>query len=52
MDFENVASTKNCSHLCDKGHECIIYMTLNQNLAKTYLYLTYSVKLDISNTKF
>jgi hypothetical protein len=26
MDFKNVALTKNCSYLCDKGHECIIYM--------------------------
>jgi hypothetical protein len=26
MDFENVPLTKNCSYLCDKGHECIIYM--------------------------
>jgi hypothetical protein len=26
MDFENVPLTKHCSCLCDKGHECIIYM--------------------------
>jgi hypothetical protein len=27
MDFENVLLTKkNCSYLCDKGHECIIYV--------------------------
>jgi hypothetical protein len=25
MDFENVVST-NCSYLCGRGHECIIYM--------------------------
>jgi hypothetical protein len=26
MDFENVLLTKKCSCLCDKGHECMIYM--------------------------
>jgi hypothetical protein len=26
MDFENVALNKNCSYLCDRRHECIIYM--------------------------
>jgi hypothetical protein len=26
MDFENVALTKSCSYICDKGLECIMYM--------------------------
>jgi hypothetical protein len=26
MEFENVVLTKNCSCLCDRGHDCIIYM--------------------------
>jgi hypothetical protein len=26
MDFENVSLTKNCACLCDRTHECIIYM--------------------------
>jgi hypothetical protein len=26
MDFENLILTKNYSYICDKGHECIIYM--------------------------
>jgi hypothetical protein len=26
MDFENVTLIKKYSYLCDKGHECIIYM--------------------------
>jgi len=29
MDFETVFLTKNCSCLCGKGHECIIYMIAN-----------------------
>jgi hypothetical protein len=52
MDFENVALTKNCSYLCDRRHECIIYMKKNKILVKMYLYVTNIVKLDIPNTKF
>jgi hypothetical protein len=26
VEFENVTLTKNCSYICDTGHECIIYM--------------------------
>jgi hypothetical protein len=26
MDFENVLLTKKSSCLCNKGHECVIYM--------------------------
>jgi hypothetical protein len=26
MDFENVALIKSCSYLCDRRHECLIYM--------------------------
>jgi hypothetical protein len=52
MDFKNVALTKNCSYLCDRRHECIIYMTKNQILVKMYIYLTNNVKLDIPNTNF
>ncbi len=26
MKFENVTLTKSCSYLCDRGHQCIIYM--------------------------
>jgi hypothetical protein len=44
MDFENVFLTKHCSCLCDRGHECIIYMISNQFVVKMYLYLNCSVK--------
>jgi len=26
MDFENATLTKNYSYICDREHECIIYM--------------------------
>jgi len=26
MDFQNVALIESCSYLCDRRHECIIYM--------------------------
>jgi hypothetical protein len=26
MNFKNAPLTKNYSYLCDRGHECIIYM--------------------------
>jgi hypothetical protein len=26
MDFESVVLIKICSYICDRGHECIIYM--------------------------
>jgi len=50
MDFENMALKKSCSYLCDRGHECVIYMIPNQFVIK--FYLTCSVKLSIINTNF
>jgi len=26
MDFQNVALTKSYSYLCDRGHECMLYI--------------------------
>jgi hypothetical protein len=56
FDFENYGFWKcglniSYSYLCDKGHECTIYMIQNQFLVKTYLYLTCNVKLGVQNTK-
>jgi hypothetical protein len=48
--FWNYGFNKSCSYLCDRGHECIIYMIPNQFVIK--IYLTCSVKLNIINTKF
>jgi hypothetical protein len=38
---------KSCSYLCDRGHECIIYMIWNQFSIKIYSHLTCSVKMDV-----
>jgi hypothetical protein len=51
MDFENVTFNKSYSYLCNKRHECIIYMMYNQFVVKTYIYITCNVKLGIQNTK-
>jgi len=45
--FWKFGINKSCSFLCDKGHEYIKYMIRNQFVVKMYLYLTWSVKLNI-----
>jgi len=52
MDFENVALTKSYSYVCDREHECIIYIIYNQFLVKICLYLKCNVKWGIQNIKF
>ncbi len=44
INFENVPLTTNCSCLCDRRHECIIYMIYNQFVIKMCLNLKCSVK--------
>ncbi len=46
MDLKFLPLTK-IVHICDRRHECIIYMIQNQFVVKTYLFLTCSVKLGI-----
>jgi len=42
---------KNCSYICNKGHEFITYMISNQFVVKMYLYVKCNVKCSIKNTK-
>jgi hypothetical protein len=54
MDFESVALTKVVHiyiYICDREHECILFMIENQFVVKMYLYLKCSVELGIRNTK-
>jgi hypothetical protein len=50
--FWKCGSNKSNLYICDKGHQCIIYMIWNQLVVKMHLYLKCSVKEGIWNTKF
>jgi hypothetical protein len=50
--FLKCGFNKNYSYICDRGHECIIYMISNQFVMKIYLYLKYIVKWGIWDIKF
>jgi hypothetical protein len=43
---------KSCSCLCDRGHECIIYMILKHFVVKMYLCLKCNVKGGTQNANF
>jgi len=43
-EFWKCGFNKICSCLCDRRHECIIYMISSQFVVKIYLYLKCNVK--------
>ncbi len=52
MNFEDVFLIKSYSFLCEKTHDCTIYMMYNQGVVKNYFILKYYYKLGMQNGKF
>jgi len=50
--FWKCGFNKSSSYICDRRHQCIIYMIWNQLVIKMYFYIKCSVKKGIWNTKF
>ncbi len=50
--FWKCVSSKSCSCLCDRGHECIIYIISNQFGIKMYKYQKCNVNKGTWNTNF